>query len=292
MKWKTLIYVGFATFFSCTVNHQESDAYGNFEAREILVAAKANGQVINLGAEEGMSIKKGTRAGLIDTTQPSLKKQQLVAQKRMVLAKIAGVKAKIKVQEEQKNNLLREKKRLKQLIKDQAATEKQLDDINGKINVAEQQIQATKAQYLLIKRETEMINKQIEQIQVNISDCIINNPLDGTVLEKYIEPSEFVNMGKPLYKIADLNIMELRVYVSGDQLPRIKIGQKVNVLIDKNDKEYTKLEGTVSWIASSAEFTPKIIQTKKERVNLVYAVKIKVNNDGRIKIGMPGEVVF
>ncbi|MFW5721097.1 MAG: HlyD family secretion protein, partial [Bacteroidota bacterium] len=175
---------------------------------------------------------------------------------------------------------------------DQAATKQKLDDINGKYDVLLKQIQATKTQINAVHKEMEVMDRQIELVVEQINKAKIINPVNGTVLEKYVEESEIAAMGKALYKIARLDEIDLRVYVSGAQLPSVKIGQKVTVLVDKDEKTNQQFEGEVVWISDQAEFTPKIIQTKEERVNMVYAVKVRVKNDGTMKIGMPGEVRF
>ncbi len=280
----------FAT--SCSKNEKRSDAYGNFEAVETIVSAEATGKLIDFNIEEGMVLEKDTKVGSIDADQLSLKKQQLEAQKNTIRTKFKNVFSQINVYQEQKKVNQIEKNRIEKLLKDDAATTKQLDDINGSINVLNKQIAAIESQNSTTLQELKNLDVQIQQIQDQIDKTSIINPVKGTVLMKLAEQSEIVNYGKPLYKIADLSVMELRVYVSGEQLPLIKIGQTVKVLIDAGRDEYKELEGIISWISSKSEFTPKIIQTKEERVNLVYAVKVKVNNDGSLKIGMPGEVVF
>lgn len=173
---------------------------------------------------------------------------------------------------------------------DGAATEQQMDDINGKIKVIKKQVKATLSQRDNVYSELKIIDTRLDEINNNIDDCFIINPIDGKVLTKYANKSEFVAMGKPIYKVSDVSEMHLRVYVSGGQLHELIIGQKVEVLIDKGMEDYTKMQGIISWISDEAEFTPKIIQTKKERVNLVYAAKVRVKNDGSIKAGMPGEI--
>lgn len=277
---------------SCSKNEKRSDAYGNFEAVETIVSAEATGKLIDFNIEEGMVLEKDTKVGSIDADQLSLKKRQLEAQKNTIRTKFKNVFSQINVYQEQKKVNQIEKNRIEKLLRDDAATTKQLDDINGSINVLNKQIAAIESQNSTTLQELKNLDVQIQQIQDQIDKTSIINPVKGTVLMKLAEQSEIVNYGKPLYKIADLSVMELRVYVSGEQLPLIKIGQTVKVLIDAGRNEYKELEGIISWISSKSEFTPKIIQTKEERVNLVYAVKVKVNNDGSLKIGMPGEVVF
>jgi len=278
--------------FSCNRNDKLSDAYGNFEAVTVSVSAESSGQLLSFNVDEGQDLKAGQIIGLVDTTDLLLKKLQLQAQKKSIATKMADVEGQIAVQQQQKTNLLVEKVRLTRLLKDKAATPKQLDDINGAINLVDRQISAIKTQNADIIQEQEVMERQIAQVNESLNKCHILNPLSGTVLVKYAEPGEITLPGKILYKIANLSELELKVYISGDQLPSIKIGQKVDVLVDNDKTSNRKLEGTVSWISQKAEFTPKIIQTKEERVDLVYAVKVRVPNDGSLKIAMPGEVNF
>ena len=289
---KVLLFSVICILVACSGKNKKSDAYGNFESTEVIVSSEVAGKILKFNVEEGAVLKEGFIAGYIDTTDFVLKKEQLMAQREIISVKTSNINSQIDVQKQQKANLMIDKARIEKLFKDGAATKKQVDDINGSINLVDKQINSIETQNSYIMNELKNIDKQIDQVNENIRKCYINNPLNGTVLNKYAEESEFTTMGKALYKIANLDYLDLRVYVSGAQLPNIKIGQKVEVLIDKNADEYTKLEGTVSWISSTAEFTPKIIQTKEERVNLVYAVKVKVKNDGSLKIGMPGEVNF
>jgi HlyD family secretion protein len=287
-----ILIVTTAILSSCTGNNNKSDAYGNFETVDVLVASEMQGRLISFTAEEGKTIKAGEISGLVDTIQLSLKREQLVAQKNMSATKFQNIHSQIQVQEEQKQTLFTEKKRLENLLRDNAAPQKQMDDIKGKIDVIDSQIASIKTQNSTTQNELEMLDKQIAQISDQINRCKIVNPIDGTVLEKYMEPQEIVTPGKTLYKIADIRKMILRVYISGAQLSQVKIGQKVKVIIDKDTKDSGELEGTISWVSPQAEFTPKIIQTKEERVNLVYAVKVEVINNGNLKIGMPGEIRF
>jgi HlyD family secretion protein len=277
---------------SCSGKNDKSDAYGTFEATEVTISSEMPGKIISLAAEEGTEIKAGDEVGLIDTTDLQLKRQSMVAQLLAVSTKLDGISAQLSVQEQQKENLLIEKRRLDQLFADKAATQKQLDDMNGNLKLIDKQLHATAVQKESVNHEQEALRQQIAQIVENISKCHIVNPIEGIVLAKYMEAGEIALAGKPLYKIADLREMDIRVYVSGTQLPHIKLGQQAEVLIDEDKTKNRKLSGTVKWISSTAEFTPKIIQTKEERVNLVYAVKVRVKNDGSLKIAMPGEVKF
>jgi len=277
---------------ACTGNKEKSDAYGTFEATEITISAENSGKIISFSVNEGDSLNIGDTVGVIDTTQLVLKREALIAQKKGSSSKAEYIASQIEVLKEQKKNSEVEKERLEKLVKDGAATSQQLDLINGQLSVYEKQILSIETTNAPVLDEQEAYAKQIEQIQDLINKSIIVNPEKGTVLNKYAEAGEMVVQGKSLYKIADLSNMILRVYVSGAELPKIKIGQKVEVLVDKDEDENTKLEGAVTWISSNAEFTPKIIQTKEERVKLVYAVKVRVPNNGLLKIGMPGEVNF
>ena len=292
MKTRYLISIIAIVLASCNGSKDLSDAYGNFEVDEIIVSAEANGKLLLLNAEEGKVINNNQLVAIIDTIDYVLKRKQLKAQKRAISSRIENIQSQIDVQKQQKKNLLIDKKRIEKLLKDGAATQKQLDDINGQIDLIDSQIESIKTQNVAVHAELEVVNTQISQIEESINKCKIKNPIKGIVLEKYAEENEITTFGKPLYKIADMHEMILRVYVSGGQLPKISLGQEVEVLIDKDDKTNQKLKGIISWISESAEFTPKIIQTKEERVNMVYAVKIKVKNDGSLKIGMPGEVNF
>jgi HlyD family secretion protein len=277
---------------ACSGKNKKSDAYGNFEADEVIISSEVSGKLIHFDLEEGNVIDSGKLIGLVDTTDLQLKKEQLMAQRSAIAKKSPNIASQIEVQNQQKSNLLIDKARIEKLYKDGAATKKQLDDINGSINLVEKQILSIQTQNGSVADEMLGLDKQIAQIDQNIKKSHLVNPIKGTVLDKYMMQNELVTPGKSLYKIADLSAIYLRVYVSESQLSVVKLGGKVEVLIDKGKDEMGKYEGTVTWISSTAEFTPKIIQTKEERVNLVYAVKVKVNNDGALKIGMPGEVNF
>jgi len=290
---KNTFYLVIILLFSFACNRNErSDAYGNFEAIEVVVSSQANGQLNWLKVEEGMDMHVGDTIGLIDTVDLSLKKQQLIDQEKVLLARLRNFDSQVRVQEQQKKNMLVDKERIDNLFKDSAATQKQIDDITGSLDLLDQQILATRVQKEAASAEMGTLETQVRQVEETISKCFIISPLTGTVLVKFAEAGEITSMGKAICKMANLDELELKVYISGDQLPYLKIGQAVEVLIDRNQQEFTKLQGTVSWISSKAEFTPKTIQTKKERVNLVYAAKVRVPNDGTLKIGMPGEINF
>jgi len=289
---KALLLIALAGLFSCNSKSKLSDAYGNFEAVQVTVSAESTGRIHYLKVEEGSQPDSGTIVALIDTTDLYLRKLQLQSQKKAVFVKKSSVESQIDVQQQQKANLLVDKNRVSRLIAEKAATTKQLDDITGAIDLVDKQVASIRTQTAGISEEMEIVDRQIAQVDELIHKCYIRNPVSGTVLSKYAEAGEIATPGRALYKIADLSMMELKVYVSGTQLPGVKQGQQVEVLIDADSKTNRKLNGVVSWISPKAEFTPKIIQTKEERVNLVYAVKIRVPNDGSLKIAMPAEVNF
>ncbi len=292
MKSKIYLLLILLLLAACNDNDNGSDAYGNFEAKEIIVSAESQGKLLEFNIEEGQHLKKNQPVGWIDTSTLHIQKEQLKAQKQVVASKLENIKAQIEVQQEQKRNLLTEKNRVEKLYNDQAATKQKLDDVSGKYDVLLKQIEATKTQINSIDKEIKVMDRQIDLVDEKIRKAKITNPVGGTVLEKYVQESEIAAMGKALYKIARLDEIDLRVYISGAQLPSIKIGQKVTVLVDQNAKTNQEFEGKVIWISDQAEFTPKIIQTKEERINMVYAIKVRVKNDGTMKIGMPGEVKF
>lgn len=286
---KTLAFLILATLLSCNKNDDKADGYGNFEATEVTISAEANGKLTSFTIEEGSVLEPNTQIGLVDTTQLYWNKQQLIASRNTVFSKSKNVLSQDQVLQEQLKTTLIEKRRIENMYAENAATKRQLDEVVGKVNVLKEQMKSVGTQNAPITNEAKSIDVQIEKINDQIAKSKIVNPIKGTVLAKYAEPNEITAFGKPLYKIADISEMTLRVYISETQLPIIKIGQKVTVKIDSGS-EMKDYSGTVSWISASAEFSPKIIQTKEERVNLVYAIKIKVKNDGSLKIGMPAEM--
>ena len=286
---KTITFLILASLFSCNKNNDKADGYGNFEATEVTISAEANGKIEYLKLEEGDILEPKIQVGLIDTTQLYFNKQQLIASKSTVYSKSANVLSQVKVLQEQLKTAQIEKKRIQNMFAENAATKRQVDEIDGKVNVIQEQIKSVETQNSPIVNEVKSIDVQIEKIDDQIQKSKIINPIKGTVLAKYSEPNEVTAFGKPLYKIANISEMTLRVYVSETQLSQIKVGQNVAIKID-DDAAMKSYQGTISWIASSAEFTPKVVQTKEERVNLVYAVKVKVKNDGSLKIGMPAEM--
>lgn len=295
---------------SCGRNGQESDASGVFEADEVIVSAEVGGKILEFGIREGDTVSRGRITAVIDATNLSLQKEQVVASIAALKEKTNTVEPQILLLEEQERvqrsqlaTLQKERMRFEKLVKADAATPKQLDDIIGQIDVLEKQIAVTKQQMAVqrnlvgtqnrsVLSESTSLEKRAAQIQDQLNRGMVPSPLNGTVLTTYVHEGELATPGKPLYKIADLSTLTLRAYISGGQLPLIKIGQAVTVRVDAGAKAYKNYTGTISWISDKAEFTPKTIQTKEERANLVYATKILVNNDGFLKIGMYGEVLF
>ncbi|MCD6555775.1 MAG: HlyD family efflux transporter periplasmic adaptor subunit [Bacteroidales bacterium] len=284
--------IGILFLSSCGNENDKADAYGNFEATEIIISSETAGKIIKFPINEGQKLTDNQFICLIDTSDIFLKKEVLTAQKNALASKYSDILAQVKVFEEQKKVIEIEMNRINNLLKDSAATQKQADDIKGKINVLDKQIEQVKTQNKSLFNQLKVFDIQKEIINNQIRKSEIVNPVKGTVLTKYAEENEITLPGKPLYKIADLSEMKLRAYVSGKQLSSIKIGQKIKVFIDTNENQMKEYEGIVSQISDEAEFTPKIIQTKDERINLVYSIIIKVKNDGDLKIGMPGEVRF
>jgi HlyD family secretion protein len=295
MKSAALLFP-LATLLACNSTSSEFDATGNFEADEIIVSAEAAGKIIKLDVEEGKQVASNSLVGLVDTTQLYLKKKQLQYSIRAVTSRIPNASVQLAAITEQITTAKREKARIESLLKDDAATKKQLDDITSQLELLQRQHDATQSSLNVtinsLQTETLPLKAQMEQVQDQIEKSKIKNPIDGTVLTQYAMQDEVASPGKALYKLADLSMLVLRAYISGNQLSSVKLGQQVNVLVDAADGGYKTYKGTISWVSDKAEFTPKTIQTKEERANLVYAIKIKVKNDGFLKLGMYGEVKF
>ena len=292
MKKIQLIAIAFLMLGACKNGEKKSDAYGNFEVVETIVSSETAGKLLTMDVKQGDLLEKGKLIALIDTTELELNRLQAQAQLTASETKRQNVTAQINVLKEQKKNVLIMEQRITRMFAEKAATQQQLDEINGQMNVLDKQILATDTQFQLIASEMEVIRRQLDLISEKLTKCRIMSPIKGTVLETYLENGELATPGKPVLKMADLSSLELKVYVSGAQLSKVKLGSDVKVLIDSNAKEMQALTGKITWISSESEFTPKIIQTKEERVKLMYAVKVVVSNDGTLKIGMPGEVAF
>ena len=281
---------------SCSNKKADFDASGTFEAEEIIISSEVSGIIKQFNVEEGQTLSSNQLIGFIDSTQLFLKKKQLQAQITALLGKRPDVSAQLASLEEQQMAAEKEQKRVSNLVKADAATTKQLDDVNTQLEVIKKQIEAQKSVLSIssqgINNDAVPLQIQIEQTEDQLSKCRIVNPVSGTVLGKYAEANEMTAPGKPLYKIADLRTIILRVYVTGNQLPTLKLNQEVKVLTDDGKDGFKEVTGKITWINDKAEFTPKTIQTKDERANMVYAVKVNVINDGTFKIGMYGEVKF
>ncbi len=309
---------------SCNNNGSEFDATGTFEADEVIISAEASGKLTEFSVEEGSQLEAGQRIGAIDCSNLALQKEQAQASLNALSKKTNSATPQILIYQQQidaqKQNIEvlrkqlavqeREQQRVENLVKADAVPSKQLDDINGAVDVLKQQIAAAASQIEVLQKqikaqqdavaiqnrgilsESDPMRVRVAQVEDQLANCTIVNPLRGTVLTTYAESNEMAAPGKPLYKIANLDTLTLRAYITGSQLPRVKLGLPVRVLVDDGEGGYTEHGGTITWIASKAEFTPKTIQTKEERQNLVYAIKVRVPNDGYLKIGMYGEVLF
>jgi membrane fusion protein YbhG len=293
---------------ACNSGNHDYDASGTFEATESIISAETNGVVKEFTIEEGQTLKAGQYIGYIDSIQLYLKKKQLESQVKSLLEKTPDVatqtnayKKQLAVAQTKLTAQLVEKKRIENLVKADAATPKQLDDITASVDALQKELEVIKGQEAAqtsvlhtqtngLVGETAPLKVQIEQINDQLANSRIINPVNGTVLTKYAEVSEMAVNGKPLYKIADLSSLILRAYISGNQLSSVKINQPVKVLVDDANGKSKDYTGIIEWISDKAEFTPKTIQTKDERANLVYAVKIRVQNDGFLKIGMYADV--
>jgi len=303
-----LVAATFIAMASCNSNNNGYDASGTFEADEVVVSSELPGKLLSFTVQEGQQLPADSIIGTVDATNIALQQQQVEASIKALNEKTADVTPQVQllqnqlaVQQSQLNTLLHEKTRIENLLKADAATGKQLDDITAQVDVARKQISVTQQQVNVqrsavatqnrsILSEADPLKKRIAQLKDQQQRGNIINPISGTVITKYAEPGEITAAGKALYKIADLSSLYLRAYITGVQLPQVKLGQTVTVLIDNGEKKYKNYTGVITWIADKAEFTPKTIQTKEERASLVYAVKIKVKNDGFLKIGMYGEV--
>jgi len=292
MKTSTLILIASLALVSCKSKTDLADAFGNFEATEVIVSAETNGRIIQFEPAEGTQIVKGSLIALIDTTLLDLQKAEILSGMQSVKTRITSINAQNDILNQQIENININIDRVGKMLKDDAATQKQMDDLTGQVAVLQKQIAANNTQKISIGAELAVLESKKAIVKEQISRSSVKSPLSGTIIEKYSEPGEITAAGKPLVKIADLSVIRLKVYVSGAQLGNIKTGQECQVRIDDGVKGYRSFTGSISYISDKAEFTPKVIQTKEERVLLVYAVKIDVKNDGSMKSGMPGEAIF
>lgn len=293
---KRIVYIAAVVLAASCGTEAEFDAQGTFEATEVVVSSEATGRILNFKVEEGMAVEANRMVGAIDSVQLHLQRKQLVAQQSALLGSRPDVKKQVAALHEQIAKQNEELRRVENMLKDGAATTKQRDDIEAQIKILERQLDATLS---TLDKNTSTINNnsaaleaQIAALDDRISKCRIISPIGGTVLVKYAEAGELASVGKPLMKIADLDNIYLRAYFTSDQLAKVNLGDEVKVVADFGGEERYDYTGRVAWISSESEFTPKTIQTKDSRANLVYAVKIAVENDGRLKIGLAGEVVL
>ena len=296
MKKTVTIAAGLVMLASCGQNEKAYDATGTFEATEVTVSAEQSGKLLRFAVQEGDDIEAGHEVGLIDTTQTWLKLQQADATKGVYQSQKPDMEAQIAATRQQLAKARQEQQRYKELVDDGAAPSKMLDDATSQVKVLEKQlaaqVSALSTQVSTLDSQLSTIDVQKSQLKDQLQKCHIVAPLSGTVLEKYVEQGEFATPGKPLFKMGDIRQMYLRAYVTSAQLQQVRVGQKVGVQADYGNGQKKAYEGTVSWISSRSEFTPKTILTDDERADLVYAVKIAIENDGFVKIGMYGEVKF
>lgn len=293
MKTKSTLWIVVVSMLltACSGSDNSSDGYGSFEAEDCLLSAELPGKIIAFDVSEGDKVDSGKVLMVIDTIPLYLKKQQLESSQKAIGSKVSGIVAQIAVLEKQKEQIEIEIKRMEKLVASQSVPSKQLDDLRNQSEVLKKQIESVRTQNAPVMYELESLGFQVKQLDDQIFRSVIHAPCNATVVEKYAEAYEYVSPGKGVCKIAGMQFMYLRAYVDETSLSKIKTGTTVRVLFDENDA-IAELPGTVTWISPEAEFTPKTIQTRDERASLVYAVKIKVANDGRIKIGMPGEFVI
>lgn len=321
---KIILPSAITVLVSCGSNKAKYDATGTFEADEVIVSAEANGQLLQLNVEEGATLTIDSIIGKIDPVAIELQKEQASStvealqqktndaapQVSILESQIQLQKKQIDVDEIQLKVLEKEQARFQKLVAADAVPAKQLDDISGQVNVLKEKIIAAKTQLKVLQSQINAqqqlvaiqnrgilsekipMQKKVAQLQEQLNKTNIINPVTGTVLSKYADAGEFTSIGKPLYKIANLSIMKLRAYITGSQLAQVKLNQQVKVMVDDGNGKMREMKGVISWISDKAEFTPKTIQTKDERANLVYAIKVNVVNDGLLKIGMYGEVDF
>lgn len=292
---KNIVYVSIILLLTaCGKGNGDYDASGVFETTEVIVSAEANGKIMQLNFIEGQQVEQGKALGYIDTVQLYLKKMQLLTNTSAIKSGRVDIPRQIAAIKQQIATQKNEQKRFENLVKANAANQKQLDDINAQILVLERQLTA---QTELLENSNKNISEQssglevqVAQINDQIQKSIICSPINGTILSKYAEQGELATQGRALFKVADIEHMFLRAYITASLLTQVKIGQAVKVYADFGEKDMKEYSGTITWISDKSEFTPKTIQTRDERANLVYAVKVAVKNDGYLKYGMYGEL--
>jgi len=291
---KTTLLIAFAAIIltGCKNKTGEADAYGNFEATEVIISSETSGRILLFDKNEGSLIEKGEIIALVDTTLPHLQKAEIDAGMNSVRTRISSINAQNDILNQQIENINVNIARIEKMLKDDAATRKQYDDLTGQVAVLKKQIAANNTQKISTASELAVYESKKATLNEQGTRSCVKSPLKGSIIEKYAEAGEVTAPGKPLMKIADLSVIKLKVYISGALLGKIKTGQQCTVRIDDGVKGYLSFSGVISYVSDKAEFTPKIIQTKEERVTFVYAVNIDVVNDGTLKSGMPGEAIF
>lgn len=293
---RRIVYIAAAMLAVSCGTKAEFDAQGTFEATEVVISSEATGRILNFDVVEGTKVDANKLVGVIDSVQLHLQRKQLVAQQSALLGSRPDVKKQVAALREQIAKQTSELRRVENMLRDGAATQKQKDDIEAQIKVLERQLDATLSTLdkntTTINNNSAALEAQVAALDDRISKCRIVSPVSGTVLVKYTETGELATIGKPLMKVADLDNIYLRAYFTSDQLAKVNLGDEVKVIADFGGDERYDYVGRIAWISSESEFTPKTIQTKDSRANLVYAVKIAVENDGRLKIGLAGEVVL
>lgn len=283
-------------FYSCDKEDNSFDASGSFEADETIISSQASGVIREFNIEEGNVLDSGTYIGYVDSTPLYLKKLQLIAQLNALESRKPDITIQLAALQEQLKNAQKDRERISNLLQSDAATQKQLDDITTRTGVLEKQIEAQNSTLTKtrdgIEKEALSLKLEVEQVNNQLAKCRIVCPMRGTVITRYAEVNESTSPGKALYKIANLSSIILRVYISGDQLPMVRLNQQVVVSTDNGKGGFNETKGRITWISDKAEFTPKTIQTKNDRANMVYAIKVNVKNDGTYKIGMYGEIRF
>ena len=296
MKRPMILAVGLVVLAGCGNNEKEYDATGTFEATEVTVSAEQNGTLLRFDICEGDQLESGREVGLIDTTQTWLKIQQTEATKAVYQSQKPDLEKQIAATCQQLAKARQEQQRYRELVSDGAAPSKMLDDATSQVLVLEKQLEAQtsalRTQLSTLDSQQAAADVQVDQLRDQLRKCHITTPIQGTVLEKFVEQGEFVAIGKPLFKMADTEQMFIRAYITSAQLQQVRVGQTAKVFANYGDGQRTAYDGTVTWISSHSEFTPKTILTDDERADLVYAVKVAVQNDGYLKIGMYGEVSF
>lgn len=293
---KIFIFITFLIITGCSSGEIKTHASGVFETDDVIISSKSMGEITSLNVNEGDMLQKGTLVGQIDSTQLQLQKKTLENAIVSAESKIVNVEVQLAPLDEEVNKYKQEVERFKRLVASSAANKKQLDDVTSAFNAARKQREATYD--TLTKSNTVILNEinglkiQIAQIDDNIKKSLIYAPMDGMVLTKYANVFEFAQMGKPLFKMADISTLILRAYVTGDILTQVKVGDEAKIFADFGKNNVKEYSGKITWISEKAEFTPKTIPTRDERSNLVYAVKITVQNDGYLRKGMYGEVIF